>query len=78
VLFSAGGDEEGAKNVFAPTINLSVLDFQIGVGRELGDISEGQQRTFFTLSYAIPLYKLIKKSYRVWMRKDDPIESRKL
>jgi len=62
-LFSAGTGEQ-TKNVFAPTISLGILDFQIGVGKELGDISDNQKRTFYTLAYSIPLYKLVAKGYR--------------
>ncbi len=75
-LFSSGTGED-AKNVFAPTLNVAVLDFQIGIGYELGTISEDQSRTFLTISYAIPLYKLIRKGYRVWRLNPYPISSRK-
>jgi hypothetical protein len=73
-LFSAGTGEE-SKNVFAPTINFAVLDFQVGVGIELGTRAENQKREFVTLSYSIPLYKLFKKSYRILRSYDIPIES---
>lgn len=63
-LFSAGTGDD-VKNVFAPVINLSALDFQAGVGYELGTMAKGQNRLFLTLSYAIPLYKLTKKGYRI-------------
>lgn len=72
-LFSAGTGED-TKNVFAPTLNISTLDFQIGYGYELGTLSQSQRRGFFTLSYAIPLYKLFKKSYRVSRSYLIPIE----
>lgn len=75
-LFSAGTGED-TKNVFAPTFNVSLLDFQVGVGYELGTVDENQRRTFFTISYAIPLYKLVRKSYRVWRVNPYPISSRK-
>lgn len=64
-LFSAGTGED-TKNVFAPTLNISVLDFQIGVGYELGTLSENQRPTFLTLSYAIPLYKVKKGGFWIW------------
>ncbi|MES2430953.1 MAG: hypothetical protein V4556_08450 [Bacteroidota bacterium] len=63
-LFSAGSGEE-SKNVFAPTLSLCFLDFQLGIGRELGDITPTQRRTFYTLAYSIPLYKLVTKGYRI-------------
>lgn len=72
ILFSSGTGED-IKNVFAPTFNVSLLDIQFGVGHELGTVTENQKRTFFTLSYAIPLHKLIKKSYRVWWKNPSPI-----
>jgi hypothetical protein len=75
-LFSADTGEN-SKNIFAPTINASFLDFQIGVGYELGTIADNQKRAFVTLAYAIPLYKLIKGKYRVWRMAPMPIESRK-
>jgi len=64
VLFSAGSGEE-SKNVFAPTLSLSVLDFQVGYGYELGTIETGQKRHFWTIAYAIPLSKLVKGKYYV-------------
>ncbi|WP_165730251.1 hypothetical protein [Polaribacter sp. 20A6] len=77
-LFSAGTGDD-TKNVFAPTLNFSVLDFQIGVGYELGTLSENQRPTFLTLSYAIPLYKLKKGSFWIWKNSkpiNDPMQSR--
>lgn len=73
-LFSAGTGEDN-KNVFAPTFNLSLLDFQIGLGYELGTILPSQKREFLTLSYGIPLYKLFKRSYRLRRSTDTPISS---
>lgn len=64
-LFSAGTGDD-TNNVFAPTLNFSVLDFQIGIGYELGTLSENQRATFLTLSYAIPLYKLKKGGFWIW------------
>ena len=61
-LFSAQtGDDK--KNVFAPTVNLTALDFQIGAGYELGSLESGQSNFFLTFSYAIPLYKLTKTGF---------------
>lgn len=74
-LFSAGTGDD-AKNVFAPTFNVSVLDFQVGLGYELGSISENQERHFITLAYSIPIYKLVKKSYRIWKLNPVPYASR--
>lgn len=59
VLFSAGNNN----NVFAPVLSIGLLDFQLGLGYELGNISENQRRGFVTIGYAIPLYKLTKGKY---------------
>lgn len=59
VLFSAGNNN----NVFAPVLSIGLLDFQLGLGYELGNISENQKRGFITIGYAIPLYKLTKGKY---------------
>lgn len=75
-LFSSGTGED-TKNVFAPTLNFAILDFQVGTGYELGTIQDNQRRMFFTISYAIPLYKLVRKAYRVWSIDPYPIASRK-
>lgn len=64
-LFSAGTGED-SNNIFAPTFNLSILDFQVGIGYELGTLPENQKPGFLTLAYGIPVYKLVKKSYRIW------------
>jgi hypothetical protein len=72
-LFSAGTGDD-TKNVFAPTLNFSVLDFQLGIGYELGTLSENQKHTFLTLSYAIPLYKLKQGGYWIW-KSSKPINS---
>ncbi len=77
-LFSAGTGDD-TKNVFAPTLNFSVLDFQIGIGYELGTLSENQRPTFLTLSYAIPLYKLKKGGFWIWKNSEPinaPVQSR--
>ena len=58
-LFSAGNNN----NVFAPVLSIGLLDFQLGIGYELGNISENQKRGFMTIGYAIPLYKLTKGKY---------------
>lgn len=72
-LFSAGTGED-TKNVFAPVINFAVLDFQIGVGVELGTRSINQKKEFLTISYAIPIYKLFKKGYKLYAIELEPNE----
>lgn len=71
-LFSAGTGDD-TKNVFAPTVNLSILDFQFGLGYELGNLNENQKPLFLTLSYAIPLYKLRKGGFWIW-KNSKPID----
>ncbi len=67
VLFSAGNNN----NVFAPVLSIGLLDFQLGFGYELGNINDNQKRTFVTIGYAIPLYKLTKGKY--WFLKKSKI-----
>lgn len=64
VLFSASSGDNG-NNVFAPVISLGLLDFQLGVGYELGTVTENQDNFFLTIGYAIPLYKLTKTKFYV-------------
>jgi hypothetical protein len=66
VLFSAGKDGSEQKNIFAPTVSLSVLDFQLGFGYELGTTIDIQKKGFLTLAYAIPLSKLVKGKYYIF------------
>ncbi len=47
---------------FAPTISLSVLDFQFGWGYDFGNVSSPVKRGFLSLAYGIPLQKLSPKS----------------
>lgn len=66
VLFSAGSNNSAEnKNVFAPTISLSLLDFQLGYGYEMGTLAPNQKKGFFTVAYAIPLSKLVKGKYYI-------------
>jgi hypothetical protein len=70
-LFSAGTGSE-TTNVFAPVFNFAVLDFQIGIGVELGTRAKNQKKEFLTISYAIPIYKLFKKGYRLYTIEEKP------
>lgn len=58
-IFSAGS----TNNVFAPVLSIGIVDFQLGIGYELGSISENQSRNFITIGYTLPLYKLVKGHY---------------
>lgn len=67
---SAGGTNE---NIFAPVLGFSVLNFQLGVGYELGTLPAGNERTFMTLTYAIPAFKLIKGGF--WVLKKEGLDA---
>lgn len=58
VLFSKNDSIGGSRIMFAPNINLQLLDFQVGFGYELGSVANTAHRCFFTVSYGIPLTKL--------------------
>lgn len=66
VLFSAGSNDTENKNVFAPSISISILDFQIGYGHELGTLAPNQKKGFLTVAYAIPISKLLKGKYYIF------------
>lgn len=70
-LFSAENDEENRSNKFALTGGLNVLDFQLGIGYELGEVPSNQNRTFYTIAYAVPLTAFNSKNnyvIRTWER----------
>lgn len=70
---------ENQKNVFAPTLSLSVLDIQVGIGYDYGKVPQNQERTFITVSYGIPLFKLFKTNHRVWLdTQKEPISVKKI
>lgn len=66
VLFSSGKDGTEQKNIFAPTLALSLLDFQLGIGYELGTTLDIQKKGFVSLAYAIPLSKLVKGKFYIF------------
>lgn len=57
-LFSKSDSIGGSRVMFAPTINVQLLDFQLGFGYELGSVRNNAHRCFLTVSYGIPLTKL--------------------
>jgi hypothetical protein len=61
VIFSSNSASGSSDNVFAPTLSLTLLDFQFGFGYELGTIADSNKRTFFTIAYGIPISKLTEK-----------------
>lgn len=72
-LFSSASVLDERQNSFAPFIGLTVLDFQIGMGWELGILPESYKRSFFTVSYNIPIYKLKRGSFYI-LRSGDFID----
>jgi hypothetical protein len=72
-LFAANTNSENQQNIFAPTFSVSVLNFQLGYGYELGTVSENQKRGFVTIAYSIPLSKLIKGGFYILRRTPKPI-----
>jgi hypothetical protein len=62
----------GSTNIFAVTGAISILNFQVGAGYELGTIVSGQRRGFMTIAYSIPLYALAKGSFIVAHKKPIP------
>jgi hypothetical protein len=65
---------ENQRNIVSPVVNLNLLDFQLGAGYEAGTVADNQKRIFFTVSYSIPLYKLIDTNFRVWKRENLPVD----
>ena len=68
VLFAANSSSGNNANIFAPTLSISILNFQLGCGYELGTISPKEKRFFYTIAYGIPISKLIKGGFYVVKR----------
>lgn len=74
VLFAANSSSGNNANVFAPNLSLTVLNFQVGCGYELGTISSNEKRFFYTLAYGIPLAKLFRGGFYV-VKRSLPIDN---
>ena len=74
VLFAANSSSGNNSNVFAPTFSFTVLNFQLGCGYELGTLSTKENRFFYTLTYGIPLAKLLKGGFYV-VKRSLPIDT---
>lgn len=62
-LFAANvEDEDQSTNIFATTVALTILDFQVGLGWEHGDRGANTEKMFVTIAYGIPLTKISRKS----------------
>ena len=72
-LFSANTTSGESQAIFSPTLGISVLNFQIGYGYELGNRGEHERRGFFTLAYGVPVSKLVRGGFYVLKRTPDPI-----
>lgn len=72
-LFSSASLLEERQNSFAPFVGISILDFQIGLGWELGSVPDSYKRSFFTVSYNIPIYKLKRGGFYI-LRSGDFID----
>jgi len=51
--------------IFALVAGISILNFQVGGGYELGSLAPGQRRGFLTIAYAIPMSVLIDGGYKI-------------
>lgn len=72
VLFSASSDST-QKNVFAPTVGINVLNFNIGFGYELGDLAAGDKPGFITIAYNISLANLANNAFHIVSRTAKPV-----
>lgn len=73
LLFAANSSNGNNTNIFAPTFSVSLLNFQIGCGYELGTISSKENRLFYTVAYGIPISKLIKGGFYVLKKTPLPL-----
>ncbi|PAW93573.1 hypothetical protein CKK33_08725 [Mucilaginibacter sp. MD40] len=74
VLFAANTNNGNTQNIFAPTLSISILNFQVGYGMELGTVSPNQKRGFVTIAYNIPVSKLIKGGFYILRRSKRPVD----
>ncbi len=54
--------ESNIKNRFALQMGISILDFQIGFGKEFINVPENYNSKFITISYGIPVSKFTRKT----------------
>lgn len=69
-IFSRSAGQTNEINRFAFYSGISVLDFQIGLGKEFGGLSRDFKNIFYSISYAIPLSKFSKKTTLVLKNQD--------
>lgn len=58
VMYSILNTSEQNTNVFATVFGISVLNFNVSVGREFGTLATGQKKVFTTISYNLPLSEI--------------------
>jgi hypothetical protein len=68
-IFSRSAGQTTDNNRFAFYTGISILDFQLGLSSEFGDIGKDFKRTFYSISYSIPLSKFSKKTTLVFKNK---------
>ncbi|HEK20139.1 MULTISPECIES: hypothetical protein [unclassified Mucilaginibacter] len=75
VLFAANTNNDNTQNIFAPTLSVSILNFQVGYGMELGTVAANQKRGFVTVAYNIPISKLLKGGFYLLRRSKRNIDA---
>lgn len=65
VLFSSNAASSNGSNIFALTFGVTLLNFQVGYGIELGTLAANEKRGFMTIAYGIPLSSLVKGAFHV-------------
>jgi hypothetical protein len=73
VLLAANTGGQNNANIFAPTISVSILNFQLGLGYELGNVPVTESRHFYTLAYGIPFSKFTRGGFYVLKKTPLPI-----
>lgn len=69
-LFAANGNASTNTNIFAWTLGVSFLNFNVGYGYEFGSIGANEKRGFLTVAYGIPISKLIQGGFYVTKKTD--------
>lgn len=64
-LFASSSSGNNNTNIFALTGGISILNFNLGYGYELGTLSQYEKRGFITLAYSIPISKLIRGGFYI-------------
>lgn len=73
LLFAANSSSGNNTNISAPTFSISLLNFQIGCGYELGSIPAKENRFFYTVAYGILISKLVKGGFYVLKKTELPL-----